>query len=481
MNNSFAATLKEMGITSSILRILDNSYDGVMITAKDSTIIFVNSAYSRILGVPIEKVLGKKLSSIEPDSITLKALNAGREALHVSERVASLNETIFGSVLLLPSADNPIGSVSIITKPNQELEAAHDFDAKKYIENYMYEKLASERSLPESFSMIIGQDKRIRRALYSAYKASKADFPVLILGESGTGKELIARAIHENSTRRKYGFVGLNCAAIPTTLVESELFGYENGSFTNARKGGSRGLLDLAHKGTLLFDEIGDFELPTQAKILRVLEERVFRRVGGRKDIHLDLRIISATNKDLKTMIFNGQFREDLFYRINTMIIHIPPLRERGNDLTLLAGHFLMEFCGKYKKETNLSPESLDILKSYHWPGNVRELRNALDFAVNMVNGPSITPEDLPPYLVLSKAAVPLGNTLARLEGTESPGASPDASLHRKIMDSFEKELLEMALQKSRNRTEAMRLLGLSRRAFYLKLNKHNLINTDPC
>ncbi len=478
MNEAFAKTLERMGLTKSALRILENSYDGVMITAKDSSIVFVNSAYSRILGVSPEKVLGEKLSKIEPGSITLKVLKSGRESIHIYERVATLNETIFGSVLLLPSADNVLGSVSIITKPKENMKETDVFDAKKYIEYCMDEKLALERPLPQSFGMIVGQDKRLRRALYSAFKASKSDFPVLILGESGTGKELFARAIHENSNRKGRRFVGLNCAAIPTTLVESELFGYENGSFTNARRGGSRGLLDMAHGGTLLFDEIGDFELPTQAKILRVLEERVFRRVGGRKDIRLDLRIISATNKDLKTMIFNGEFREDLFYRINTMIIHIPPLRDRGNDLTLLAHHFLGEFCRKYGKRTEISTESLDILNSYNWPGNVRELRNALDYAVNMVDGSSITPKDLPSYLVLWKTTTPLGQRLGRLEKENKSKSTESGSLYKRILNSFEKELLEMALQKSRNRTQAMKLLGLSRRAFYLKLNKHDLIKT---
>jgi len=474
--NNYSNALSEMGLSASVVRILENSYDGILITLKDSTIIFVNSAYSRILNVSPERLVGRKLSEIEPDSIMLKVLETGKESIHVYEHVASLNERIFVSVLLLPSPEKSIGSISIITKLNQKLIEEDEYVPHKYIESYMDEILSLEKPLPSPFSKIIGQDRKFQKALFNAYKASKADFPVLITGESGTGKEIIVRAIHEASHRTDHEFVAINCAAIPNTLVESELFGYERGSFTGAYRDGKKGLYDLAHNGTLFFDEIGDFELSIQAKILRVLEEKVFRRVGGRKDIYIDTRIISATNRKLETMILNGRFREDLFYRINTMSIHIPPLRERGKDLELIAGYLLAEFNRRYKKETRLSGDSLDILYGYNWPGNVRELRNVLDYGVNMTDSELITLKDLPPYLNLHKTRATLSKGLPLSSKTDKTSSSEGSSVFKKIMDSFEKELIETALKKSRNRTDAMKLLGLSRRAFYLKLQKHALV-----
>jgi len=476
MSNNYSDAFAEMGLSESAARILEHSYDGILVTLKDSRIIFVNNAYSRVLGVPHEKLLGRKLSQIEPDSITLKVLESGQEAIHVSDHVTTLNEWIFGSVLLLPSPENFVGSISIITKLHQKLTQKDDYGTQINIEAYMDQELSREKSIHPSFSNIIGRDARFRQTLFRANKASKADFPVLVIGESGTGKELIVRAIHKTSHRRNHKFVALNCASLPSTLVESELFGYEGGSFTDASRHGRKGLFDLAHKGVLFFDELGDFELSTQAKILRVLEEKVFRRIGGKKDIHINTRIISATNKDLEAMIIEGRFREDLFYRINTMIIQVPPLRERGQDLELLANYFLTEFCRQYQKKAEFTTDSMEILYRHDWPGNVRELRGAINYATNMTDTVFIAPKDLPPYLTLSKAKVSLSKALPLPVQDKKSKSRKNHTIYKNIMDSFERDLIETTLKQSRNRTDAMRLLGLSRRAFYLKLNKHGLI-----
>jgi transcriptional regulator with PAS, ATPase and Fis domain len=476
MSDNYSYAFAEMGLSESAVRILEHSYDGIMVTLKDSTIIYINNAYSRVLGIAPEHLLGRKLSQIEPDSIILKVLKRGHDVIHVSEHVDTLNESIFGSVLLLPSQENFVGSISIITKMHQKTIHKNGLGLYGNIEFYMDQVFSRDKPIHPSFSKIIGQDAGFRQTLYTAHKAAQADFAVVVMGESGTGKELIVRAIHEASNRAEHEFVALNCAALPSNLVESELFGYERGSFTDAKREGKKGLFDLAHKGTLFFDEIGDFELSTQAKILRVLEEKTLRRIGGEKDIHIDTRLISATNKDLEAMILNGKFREDLFYRINTMTIQVPPLRERGQDLTLLSEYFLSRYCLQYKKKVAFSDNSLSILYNHDWPGNVRELKGAINYAVNITDTASITPRDLPPYLTLSKARNSLSRNLpSRVqEGASRPGDG--RSLFRDIIDSFEKDLIDTALKKSRNRTEAMKLLGLSRRAFYLKLNKHGLI-----
>jgi len=476
MSKTYADRLAEMGLSESAVRILEYSYDGVLITLKDSTIIFVNNAYSRLLGVAPENLVGRRLSQVEPDSITLKVLQRGREAIHVSEHVETLNEWIFGSVLLLPSHRDFVGSISIITKMHQKPTQEESLRPYRGIEFYLDQAFIKDKPIHSSFSRIIGQDPGFRQTLYRAHKAAQADFAVLVVGESGTGKELIVKAIHEASNRSQYKFVALNCAALPSNLVESELFGYERGSFTNANREGKNGLFSLADKGTLFFDEIGDFELSTQAKILRVLEESIIRRIGGEEDIQINTRVISATNKDLDAMILEGKFREDLFYRINTMTIQVPSLRERGQDLQLLADYFLLQYCQRYHKELTLSDSSLSILCSHDWPGNVRELKGVLNYAVNMADTQSITPNELPPYLTLSGARDSLRSGFPPLPmQDETLKSSDNPSLHKSIMDSFEKDLIETALRKARNRTRAMELLGLSRRAFYLKLNKHGL------
>lgn len=474
MQGTNSEAFLEMGLSESFLRILKHSYDAILITLKDSTIVFVNNSYSRILGVSAERLLGRKLSEVEPNSITLDVLKTGKESIHVYEYIATLDEWLFGSVLLLPSPKDSVGSISIITKLKTKIRDESDLPSQRYIDSYMDEILFLDKTLPSPFSKVIGKSRKLRQALFNAYKASNADFPVLVLGESGTGKELFVKAIHEASSRKDHEFVTLNCAAITSTLIESELFGYEPGAFTGAKREGKAGMFDLANKGTLFFDEIGDFELAMQSKILRVLEERVFKRVGGEKDIHVDTRVISATNKDLEEMMLKGKFREDLFYRINTMTIYIPPLRFRGPDIELLANHFLLFFCHKYNKKTQLHDDTMAIFYAYNWPGNVRELRSVLDYSVNMTDTSFVTPNDIPAYLTLNKVRSTLGKRMPRL--LENRGISEGVSVYKNLMGSFEKDLIETALKKNRTRTEAMKMLGLSRRSFYLKLNKYGFI-----
>ncbi len=347
--------------------------------------------------------------------------------------------------------------------------------AGRSVQAYLDSRLALETRLPLPFSELIGEDRRFRQALFLAYKASQGDFPALVTGESGVGKELLVRAIHESSARHRHDFVPINCATIPNTLIESELFGYESGTFTGARKHGKKGLFDQAHQGTLFFDEIGDLEMSTQAKILRVLEEKNFRRVGGERLIPADVRLLSATNKNLERMVSDGRFREDLFYRLNTMIVRLPPLRERGDDLGLLVTHLLEVFCRHYKKETKFSQSALDILSKHDWPGNVRELRSVVEYAVNMTDTATITPQDLPHYLLLSDTQASLHNGFPAQPPHQCNAAR--LSLYKEVMNAFERDLLHVVMDKCTTRTQAMKMLGLSRRAFYQKLQKHGFLS----
>src|SRR5438128_1947992 len=245
------------------------------------------------------------------------------------------------------------------------------------------------------FPRIVGEHKSMQEATHQVQRVAATDSTVLLLGQSGTGKELFARAIHHLSPRRQHAFVALNCAAIPEGLVENELFGHERGAFTGAgaRKAGK---MDLAHRGTLFLDEIGELPLAIQAKLLRVLEERRFERVGGTQSIEVDVRIVVATNRDLQKAVAEKSFREDLYFRISAVPLTIPPLRDRGNDILLLADHFLEKFSREFGKPgVHLSDDAKHRIQEYHWPGNVRELQNAIERAVILSDGPLISADTL--------------------------------------------------------------------------------------
>ena len=253
--------------------IVKNVCDAVLVTSKDGTIVYVNDAYARIIGLPVEGILHRKLCDVEPDSPALQAMAHRREILRSYKYVEALKSGVVCSVLLVPSPEDFSCSVTIIDRVSEDA-ACRDLQRKqRYIESYLDAGIAQGSHLPPAFRNLVGKSNSFRAALYMAYKASKADFSVLVLGESGVGKELLVRAIHESSQRSNHEFVSINCAAIPSTLIESELFGYVSGSFTGGRREGKKGLFDLADKGTIFFDEVADFELSTQAKILRVLEE----------------------------------------------------------------------------------------------------------------------------------------------------------------------------------------------------------------
>jgi Nif-specific regulatory protein len=279
---------------------------------------------------------------------------------------------------------------------------------------------------------------------------------VLLRGESGTGKELIASAIHYNSARAKKPFVKVSCGALPDTLIESELFGYEKGAFTGADQR-KKGRFELAEGGTLFLDEIGDIQLSTQVKLLRVLQEREFERLGGHETLKADVRLIAATNKDLERAIEKGSFREDLFYRLNVFPIFIPPLRERKPDVLLLADHFLQRFSGEHGRDIRrLATPAIDMLTSYHWPGNARELQNVIERAVLVCDGHVIHAHHLSPTLQTAEAS-----------GTVMSIALDDA------VAAYEKDLLQDALKSARgNRAKAARLLRTTERIVNYKVRK---------
>jgi len=309
---------------------------------------------------------------------------------------------------------------------------------------------------PDPLRAIIGESPEIKKIKQIILKVAEGDFPVLIEGESGTGKELVALAIHKLSTRAKGAFVPVNCGAIPESLMESELFGYKRGAFTGAFRD-HVGLFRAAHGGTLFLDEIVEIPTHIQVKLLRVLQDGVVRAIGDTKEYKTDVRIISATNTKTEEALKSGKLRYDLYYRLSFVLLKLPPLRERLEDLPLLVDHFIMRFNKQFKKRIRgISPEALEVLSYHQWPGNIRELENAIGRAFALSNSDIITLADLPPEL---------------RDGRELKAKESIVSVRE-----AEKELIQRALiETNGNKTRAARLLGIGRKTLYMKMKKYNI------
>ncbi|MBU2482698.1 MAG: sigma 54-interacting transcriptional regulator, partial [Proteobacteria bacterium] len=324
----------------------------------------------------------------------------------------------------------------------------------------LYEKeLINLRSTRYTMESIVGVSDVISKLKMEALKATSNKFPVLITGDSGTGKELFAQAIHHASPRKLYPFIRLNCAAIPGELLESELFGYEKGAFTGANPKGKPGKFELAHRGSIFLDEIGELPLKMQPKLLRVLEEKEFERIGGMSIIKSDFRLIAATNRNLEDMVAKGLFRRDLFYRLNVIPLQIPPLRERREDIIPLARHLLKKMTQDAAfAETHMDEAVETLLCNYDWKGNVRELTNVLEQALSSVEGDTIRPDNLPFYLC----------------GPQKNQGSIDVSTLKQAQIKAEKEAIQTALEKAgHNKTRAAEMLGIHRTLLYKKADKY--------
>jgi transcriptional regulator with PAS, ATPase and Fis domain len=323
------------------------------------------------------------------------------------------------------------------------------------------EELINLRSTRYTFDSIIGKSQAIMSLKLEARRAASNNFPVLISGESGTGKELFAQAIHHASTRKLYPFVRINCAAIPKNLLESELFGYEKGAFTGAGSSGKPGKFELAHKGTLFLDEVGDLPLEMQPKLLRAIEDYEFERVGGTKVIRTNLRVIAATNQDLEQMLVDGRFRKDLFYRLNVIPLHIPPLRERKTDIIHITQWMLKQMAMEANiPEVKLDAAAQNALKRHEWPGNVRELSNVLERTLSALEGSTIRLQDLPFYLYRNSKG----------SSEQNPSSLKD------LQARTEKETIHDALKASNNnKAKAARMLGIHRTLLYKKMKKYHI------
>jgi DNA-binding NtrC family response regulator len=394
-----------------------------------------------------------------------------KEAKAIDPDIVVILFTAYGTIKSALEACR-LGAFDYIQKPfsAEQLRIAVNRGIKQKRLSDENRYLRSQLKEAYGFTRIIGKSASLQEVLKLVKKVSRTEANILIQGDSGTGKELVARSIHANSDRYNRPFVPVDCASLPENLLESELFGHEKGAFTDAHVT-RPGIFEFADGGTLFLDEIGELSITLQSKLLRTLQEHQVRRVGGRRLLNVDVRIITATNQNLENAIEEGRFREDLFYRINVIVIPLPSLKERKDDVPLLANHYLRHFSKSSKNEVNgISREAMELMERYPWPGNVRELQNVMERAVSLTDSNIIVPQDLPEQIRLVKDP----------DAFKSPAGSNYKKAKKDWMDSFEKRYLSDLLKRHNgNITKASREAQVNRKTIHRLLKRHRLQKTD--
>jgi PAS domain S-box-containing protein len=441
--------------------IFDSIYNGTMVTDSQGLITHFNKPYGEFLGLDPDEQIGKHCTEVIENTRMHIVAKTGRPEINDSHRIKGQDMVVqripikkngkvvavFGQVMFKDVRD--------VRKLAEKLEVL-----ESKVE--LYEKeLLSLRSTKYTLDSIIGVSEAIKHLKTDALQAAATNLPVLITGESGTGKEMFAQAIHNVSPRKMHPFVRINCSAIPRDLLESELFGYEKGAFTGAKSEGKPGKFELAKGGTVFLDEIGDLPLEMQPKLLRVLEEKEFERVGGTSLMKADFRLIAASNQNLEMMLEQRNFRKDLYYRLNVIPLHIPPLRERGEDIIPIARHMLNQITQDASiEEIVMDRLAEEAMVKYEWPGNAREVSNVLERTLSSLKGDIIHLCDLPFYLYRSKKQLP-GKGRKSLKN---------------IQASAEREAIRYALESTDyNKAQAANILGIHRTLLYKKMKKYNL------
>lgn len=428
--------------------VINTTKEGIIAIDTKGLIKTINRSAKKLLKLEGTEILGKHISKvISPDLPILKAVEAGMhyddtEIIIKNRRLAA--HYVASGRPILDAKGNPVGAVSSFKDIESVMELVHSFTRPSMI----------------TFADILGESESILTTKSLARNFAKGNSTILLRGESGTGKELFARAIHMESMRKNNPFVPINCSALPPTLLESELFGYEEGSFTGAKKGGKQGLFEYANKGTIFLDEIGELPNHLQAKLLRVFQEYKIRRVGSNKEIPINVRIIAATNRDLEYLVKTGQFREDFYYRLNVIPINIPPLRKRKKDIPLLARHFIKRLSEiTDKEELDISIEALDKLRSYEWPGNIREFSNVIERAIYLCDKVI-----LPQHIIIN----------GDVEDVQSYLPESDKSLKEMVAET-EIRAIKEAVEKHGTIRKAAKSLGVSHVTIINKMKKYNL------
>ncbi|GAB6138106.1 sigma-54 interaction domain-containing protein [Halanaerobaculum tunisiense] len=447
--------------------MLNEAYEAIVIVDSNGKITKFNNAYEEFLGVKGENVLGKHITDVIENTRMHKVVKTGKKELGHVQRIQG-NEMVCSRIPIEKDGEI-VGAIGkVLFKDVKELMALSQ--KLEGLENKLNHYKSEIKRLEEakySFDNILTKNKRMKYLKKLAKEAAESKSTVLIEGESGTGKELFAHAIHKASYRKYASFIRVNCAAIPENLLESELFGYEEGAFTGAKKEGKPGKFELADGGTIFLDEIGTMPLEMQVKLLRVLQEEEVQRVGGNETIELDVRVIAATNEKLEEEVNKGNFREDLYYRLNVIRLYLPPLRDRLDDIPLLAKSILADLIKELEMDSKeLAPQTIDYLMDYDWPGNVRELSNFIERGLNLASGDIIFPEHLPN--IGRKDVIDDNQVVYDFE-------RDDWDLQDMVAKT-EIDAIKRALNKTGgNRTKAAKLLGIHRTSFYEKVNRYGI------
>ena len=445
-----------------VSQILKMTSDGFIITDTEGNVREINKQYADFFGKSRSEIIGKSILNIIPNSKMIDIVKhkfSEEDAVHkYIDGEAKGNSVIVSRSYVEDEDGNVVAGVAQVKFKVQTLAVA-----KKLMNEYEeLEYYREEFQNQNRVDNIIGSDPKFREIVKECLKVAKTDIPVLLTGETGTGKEVMAKALHTNSLRCDKPFVSINCAAIPFELLESELFGYMDGAFTGAKRGGKKAKFQLANGGTIFLDEIGDMPSSMQAKLLRVLQEKEIEPLGSEKSIPLDVRVVAATRQDLEAKMKDGSFREDLYYRLSVFNIHIPPLRERSGDSLELAEFFLDELNHKYKTYKTFSKAVKAYFLKYQWPGNVREVNNVVQSA----------------YAISTENIIDINDIPARMLQQEKPAINLDKNKKSlgQMVDDYEKEVILELLKKHKgNCLEAAKEAGIHKSNFYRKLQKYGI------
>ena len=458
---------------AALLWIMDHTYGNIYVSGPDGEILFVNHHVEDVFHIPREQLLSMNTKDLSGSGLINRSTTL--EAMREKRTVIGSYQSKFGKEYFAISTP--------MLDENGEIRLVMTYSQERTTYDQFYEAIQQERALTESYKSMLNFltasakagrsviiESPVMKQLYSrTAHIAKTDSTVFIYGESGIGKDVMATYIHEVSNRSAQVFLTVNCASIQPNLIESELFGYVGGAYTGASRHGKPGLFELANGGTLFLDEIGELPIDSQAKLLRVIETGEFSRVGdgGKNAMRTDVRIIAATNRNIKQMVSQGRFREDLYYRLNVIPIKIPPLRERREDIVPLANYFLSELNRKYSMERSFSPELLSMLQDYPWPGNVRELRNLVEYLV-ITSVDSVIRKDQRIMELLNCESV---REPAETEAGQAP-ATPSGSVRKQYTDMERRRVLDALVQANGNKTKAAQLLGISKGKLYRLMKK---------
>ncbi|MBU8919824.1 sigma 54-interacting transcriptional regulator [Bacillus sp. FJAT-29953] len=462
-------------------QIINLLAERVVIVDENGIILYINKGYCEFIGTTMEEALGRHVQDVIENSRMHIVAQTGQKELASVQQING--SEMIANRFPIVEAEQIVGAVGNVMFRNPEEWRMYKSKIQSLVDELNYYQAKVQRDLQSKYSFqdLIGDSPNFLAAKTLAQRVSRSDSSVLLIGESGTGKELFAHAIHHDSNRTAASFVAINCSSIPEHLLESELFGYEDGAFTGAKKGGKKGQFELASGGTLFLDEIGDMPLTMQSKLLRVLQEKEVVRVGGHKSIPVDVRIIAATHRNLERMVEKGDFRQDLYYRLNVIKIDIPSLRTRKKDIPAIAKQLLKKLESRFfRNGIELSSEVTERLMQHSWPGNIRELENVLERSINVLDGKYILLIHLPLYLRDRETE---GRNAGILHNEQNVSLSSISSAEpinilplKETLVQAEKQAIERALVVTKgNKLEAAKLLEIGKTSFYDKCKLYDI------